>query len=52
MKYITCPECGKRFALKPIMKELAKKGGSVSSEAKKQAARKREERKRKLREQT
>ncbi len=46
-----CPRCGYNIPRKKLASDMGKKGGSVSSEAKKQAAKEREERKRALREQ-
>lgn len=41
-----CPHCGKTITAKTIARALASKGGSVSSEAKRQAALDREAKKR------
>lgn len=41
-----CPKCGYKISRKKAASEMGKKGGSVSSEAKKAAARDREARKR------
>lgn len=44
-----CPKCGYRIPSKKLAAEIGRKGGSVSSDAKRKAALEREERKRKER---